>query len=72
MRVEHLKRWLTKARKAANDREMASGKEEAETATERARLEMSEAQKGTELESENWTRVVDLVQSEFREGKLSD
>ena len=33
---------------------------------------MSEAQKGTESESENWTRVVDRVQSVFREGNLAE
>ena len=73
MRVEHLKQWVTKARKAAKDRETAVGKEEEEAAmTEIARPVMSEAQKGTESESDNWTRVMDLVQSEFWEGKLAE
>ena len=73
MRAKHLKRWLTKARKAAKDRETAAGKEEeAATTTERARPGMSEAQKGAELESDNWMRVVDLVQSALREGKLAE
>ena len=71
MQAEHLKRWLAKARKAAKDRETAAGKEETTTTTERVRPGISEAQKGTGSESDNWTRVVDLVQSEFREGKLA-
>ena len=60
MRAEHLKRWLATARKAKMDNETA-GKEEATTVmtTERARTYISAAQK--ETESENWTRVVDLV-----------
>ena len=75
MRAEHLKRWITKARKAAKDSKTAAGTEEEEAATtkmERARPGMSEAQKGAELESDNWTRVVDLVQSALREGKLAE
>ena len=64
MRAKHLKRWLTKARKAAKDRETAA------TTTERVRPGMSEAQKGTESESDNWTRVVDLVQSAIGGGIL--
>ena len=72
MRTEHLKQWPTKAQKDANDRKMAAGKEEALTTMEKGRMGMSEAQKGTESESENWTRVVDLVQSVFREGNLAE
>ena len=37
--------------------------------TEGARTEISAAQKETELD--NWTRVVDLVQLAFQEGKLA-
>ena len=69
MQAEHLRRWLATAQKAEKDKETA-GKEEAATTTERVRTEISVAQKETDLESENWTRVVDLVQLEFREGKL--
>ena len=66
MRTEHLKQWLTKAWKAAKYRETAAGKEEeAAATTARARSGMSEAQKGTDLESENWTRDVDLIQLAF-------
>ena len=75
MQVEHLKRWITKAWKAAKDMKTAVGKEEEEAemmTTERARPGMSEAQKGTESESDNWTRVVDLIQLAFRERKLAE
>ena len=60
MRAEHLKGWFT-----AFKRE----KKEAATTTEGGRPETAAAQEGTE--SENWTRVVDLIQAAFREGKLS-
>ena len=46
--------------------------EEAATTAERERLGMSEAQKGMESDLDNWTRVVDLVQSSLREGKLAE
>ena len=55
MRTEHLKLWLTKALKAAKDSGTAARKEEA---AERARPGISEAQKGTESESDNWTSPV--------------
>ena len=70
MRVEHLKRWLSTAWKDKKEKEKAE-KEEA-TTTERAggteKGEVSAVQK--EMETDNWTRVADLVQSAFREGKL--
>ena len=69
MRVEHLKRCLAAARKADKDRETA-GNKEAETATEGGRPDTAAAQEGKELE--NWTRVVDLVQAAFQEGKLAE
>ena len=69
MRAEHIKRWLATARKADKDRETA-GKEESVTKTAGGRTETTEEQEGTE--SENWTRVVDLVQAAFREGKLAE
>ena len=69
MRAEHIKRWLATARKADKDRETA-GKEESATKTAGGRTETTEEQEGTELD--NWTRVVDLVQAAFREGKLAD
>ena len=69
MQAEHLRRWLATAQKVEKDKETA-GKEEAATTTERERTEISAAQKETDLESDNWTRVVDLAQLAFREGKL--
>ena len=68
MRAEQLKRWLATERKAEKDKETAE-KEKAVTTTEGARTDISAAQK--ETESDNWTRVVDLVQSAFQEGKLA-
>ena len=69
MRAEHLKRWLSTARK--------SEKEKAEkevTTTERAGMtekgETSVVQ--SETVADNWTMVGDLVQSAFREGKLAE
>ena len=58
MRAEHLKRWIATARKSEKDKETAE-KEELKT-TERA----GRTENGTE--TDNWTRVVDLVQSAFR------
>ena len=72
MRADHLKRWLATARKAKKDKETAE-KEEATTTERAGRTENGEsaaAQK--ETETDNWTRVVDLVQSVFREGKLAE
>ena len=69
MRVGHLKRWIATARKAEKDRE-TDGKEEASTTTSGGRTYTNAAQEGAE--SDNWTRVVDLVQLEFREAKLAE
>ena len=69
MRAEHLKRWLATARKSEKERETA-GKEEAVTMTEGGRTDTAAEQEGTK--SDNWTRVVDLVQLAFREGKLAE
>ena len=72
MRVEHLERWLATALKAG--KEMEKAQKEAATTTERSGMiengETSEAQR--ETETDNWTRVVDLVQSSFWEGKLAE
>ena len=62
MRAEHLKRWLAAAWKAKKYRE-TSGNEEAATTTEGWKPETAAAQEGTK--SENWKRVVDLVQAVF-------
>ena len=56
------------AGKVEKERETA-GKEEAAT-TEGGKTETASAQEGTE--SDNWTRVVDLVRSAFQEGKLAE
>ena len=67
MGADHLKRWLVTVRKAEKDKETAE-KEYMVMTTERERTDISAAQK--ETESDNWTRVMDLVQLAFREGKL--
>ena len=67
IQADHFNRWLATARKAKKDKETTE-KEEAATTTKRERIDVSAAQK--ETESENWRRVVDLVHSAFREGKL--
>ena len=65
MRAEHLKRWLAEARKAAKDEttvgeETTEGKESTESAESTAPTEAA-----------NLERVVDLVQTVFREGRLA-
>ena len=65
MRVEHMKRWLVAARKAEKDATTAAGVETTEnkgTAVFKTSMEPTEAAK--------WEMVVDLIQTEFREGKL--
>ena len=68
MRAEHLKRWLATARKAKKEK---AEKEEARTTDRAGRTENGDISAAlTETYTDNWTRVVDLVQSAFREGKL--
>ena len=67
MRVEHVKRWLVASRKEEKDRDKAGG-EEAATATAEGSPETTAGQEG----AENWTRVVDLVQAAFQEGKVAE
>ena len=64
MRDEHLKSWLEEARKAAKDKTMA-GEEmvEGKESTESAEL-------AAPTEAAHWERVVDMVQTAFREGRL--
>ena len=72
MRAEHLNRWLATARKSEKEKETAK-KEEATTSEKAGRTETGEisaAQK--ETDTDKWTRVVELVQSEFREGKPAE
>ena len=64
MRAEHLKRWLAATRNAAKDKTTA-GEETTEG------KESTESAESTEsMEAANWERVVDLVQTAFREGRL--
>ena len=67
MWAEHVKRLLAAARKAEKYGDMAGGKEAATTTVE-GRPETTAAQEG----AENWTRVVDLVEAAFWEGKLTE
>ena len=67
MRADHIKRWLATARKAEKDRATAGGEDTA-TGAKRGAPEDTSAQEGVE----NWTRVIDLVQVTFREGKLAE
>ena len=67
LQAEHVKRWLAAARKAEKDRDTAGGEETA-TATAAGGPESTAEQEG----AENWTRVVNLIQALFREGKLAE
>ena len=59
MRVEHLERWLVATRKSVKE-EKAAGEE------------TMEVKESTEpMEASNWERVVDMVQTTFREGRLA-
>ena len=67
MLAEHLKMWLAAARKAEKEdttagEETTEGKESTESTESTEYMEPSEAA--------NWDRVVDLVQTEFREVRL--
>ena len=72
MRAEHLKSWLATARKSKKEKEKAE--KEAATTTERAGMTENGETSATKIETEadNWTRVMDLVHSAFREGKLTE
>ena len=67
MREEHVKRWLAAARKSEKERVTAGGKKTT-TATKTGGPEDRAAQEG----AENWTRVVDLIQAAFQDGKLPE
>ena len=71
MRSDHIKRWMETAQKIEKEKEMAE--KEAATTTERVGMtdnsKTLEAQK--ETAADNWTRVVDLFQLAFWEGKLT-
>ena len=59
MRAEDLKGWLAAARR---------GEKEREAATKYG----GESRKDDKAGAENWARVVDLVQTSFREGDLAE
>ena len=66
MLAKHLKMWLTLARKTAKEdttagEETTEGKESTESAESMAPSEAA-----------NWERVVNLVQTEFREVRLAE
>ena len=63
MRAEYLKGWLAAARQGEKDRE---------TATKDGGGEKGEIQREDKSGAENWARVVDLVQTSFREGDLAE
>ena len=63
MRANYLKRWLAEARKAAKG----------ETTPGESTTEGKESTESTEpTEAANWERVVDLVQTAFRERRLAE
>ena len=65
MRAEHLKSWLAAVRKVEKDKTT----ERADTMEGRESTESTESTEPTE--AANWKRVVELVQTSFREGRLS-
>ena len=67
MRAEHVKCWLAAERKAEKDGSTSGGDERA-TAKETGGPEDTATQEG----ADNCTRFVDLVQTAFREGKLTE
>ena len=66
MRDEHLKRWLATARKAEKDNTTAGE----ETTEGKESTELAESTAPTE--ATNWERVVELVQTVFRDGRLAE
>ena len=63
MRAEDLNGWLEAARR---------GEKERETATKDRGGEKGESRKDKKAGAENWARLVDLVQTAFREGDLAE
>ena len=66
MWAEHLEIWLAAARKAAKDKTTAGE----ETTKSKYSTESVESTAPTEVA--NWDRVVDLVHTVFREGRLAE
>ena len=78
MRAEHLKWWLAVARN--NEREEAVVEQETrrkggQQQYPKGRVGGERTEESTEktpTEASNWERVVDLVQTAFREGRLAE
>ena len=66
MWAEHLKRWLADTRKAEKDVTTAG----VETTDNMGATELKTSTEPTE--AANWEMVVDLIQTDFREGKLAE
>ena len=67
MRAEHIKGWITAARRAKKEDKTAE-REKRATSTETGDPEDPATHEG----ADNWTRLVELVQTEFREGELME
>ena len=67
MPEEHLKRWLAAARKAEKD---VTNTAKTETTDNRGNTAVQPATEPTE--ADNWVMVVDLIQTAFQEGMLSE
>ena len=65
MWAEHMKRWLVAVRKTEKDATMTLGEETTENKGTTSFQTLAEP-----TEAANWEMVVDLIQTEFREGKL--
>ena len=69
MQAKHLKRWMAAARKAAKEETVVGG----ETTEGKNRGGGGEPTESTEpTDAPNWERVIDLVQTAFREGRLAE
>ena len=67
MPEEHLKRWLAAARKAEKD---VTKTAKTETTDNRGNTAVQPVKEPTE--ADNWVMVVDLIQTAFQEGMLSE
>ena len=67
MRAENLKRWLVAARKLEKE---ATATVKAETTENRGNAAVQPATEPTK--ADNWTMVVDLIQTTFQKGTLSE
>ena len=67
MRAENMKRWLSAVRKAEKEATETAGAETTENKGTMAFQLLTEP-----TEAANWAMLVELVQTEFREGKLAE